>query len=194
MASSSLQLPYLTVVGAIAIATVFFFVVARPMFDEINTTKDQLAQEQATLAERTAFLQSLDRRLQDLQANQVHVDRLAVILPAQERVEDELRILHQRATTSGLIIDAITNVSDSARTQLLAQKARGENVDVADSVVPVAFTVNVHGAYQSFRAFLTALENSPRLTDVRDIRVSEGGDGVDQISGHMTIQFYTIDN
>ncbi|MBI3250553.1 MAG: type 4a pilus biogenesis protein PilO [Candidatus Andersenbacteria bacterium] len=192
MASSSLQLPYLTVVGAVAIAAVFFFTVIQPSIDGIRFVQEELKNEQKVLEEKESFLRSLDRRLADLEANRAHETRLAVVLPTKEQVEDELRIIHQRATTAGLTIIAIDNVSDAAQAQANAQRSRGENVSLPENVSPLSFNVDVRGPYQGVRAFVSALERSPRLTDINYIRLTTDQAAPDQVSTRITITFYMV--
>lgn len=169
---------------------VFFFMVLRPQFAAIQDRSQQLQETRQELAQQEAFLSTIDQKLQQLQDNQQHEERLGIILPADERSEDYLRILHQISGTSGLTLGRLTNQSGDLQNQLNSRVARGTSSGLPSFIRPVGWEVNFSGTYQQFRAFLDELESAPRLVDVLQVSISRNQQDANLVTGRLTTQFY----
>ena len=194
MATQSLNMPYLLVAGAIVFAVIFGFSVINPAITTAFETRAAIEESRADLAEREAFLRTLDSKVAELEINREHETRLATILPREERMEDALRILHRAAEASGVQIEQITNNSDAVQAQSRARQSRGEVEALPDSVLPLSLNIASVSTYQSFRAFLTAIERTPRLMDVSSIVLQRSQEDPNILTGRISIEFYTITN
>lgn len=169
---------------------VAFFVVLQPQLAELQANKQQLHQTQQEIAAQEAFLSTIDQKLQGLQANQQHENQLALILPAEERSEDFLRIINQVSNVSGVTIGNLSNQSTNLQGQLNAQIARGASEGLPANIRPVGWEFDFSGTYQQYRTFLQELERAPRLVDILKINLTRNQQDPNIVSGRMTTQFY----
>ncbi len=190
MATSSLNMPYIVLSGVAITSVAIGFAFIRPVISDIRETQHQITEKESLLRERQQFLQNMDRKIAELQLNQQHEQRLRVVLPEEEAVEDVLRIIHQSAQTAGVIVQSVDNNSASVESHIQAQRARGEDLSIPASAVPLAFGIKLNGTYQQLRAFLAELERSPRLTDVTTITITRNEQDPLQLGIDMTLQFY----
>lgn len=192
MATQSLNMPYLLVAGAMVLAVVFGFAIISPAVDGIFETQAAIESSIADLAEKEAFLRTLDSKVAELEINREHESRLATVLPEEERMEDALRILHRAAESSGLQIQQINNNSGAVQSQVKAQQSRGESGALPESVVPLSLNVTYTATYQNFRSFLTTIERTPRLMDVSSFLLQQNQEDPTVLNGKMAIDFYFV--
>lgn len=186
----SMNSAYLLLSGAVIVAIAVVFLLVRPMLSEIDAAQAAIEKQQAELTEREQFLQTIDRKIAALSTQQEHEARLQVVLPAEPTIEDVLRILHEAAASSGLVINGATNVSDAAQSRLNSSQARGEITGVPADVQVLGFSLQVTTGYQQLRAFLKALERSPRLIDVSLVTLQQTGQTPDVLDGQLQVTFY----
>lgn len=194
MATGSLNLPYLLLTGSVVVAAVFAFAVLQPALTSVQAVQADIAATTAQRAEREEFLRTLDSKLADLEVNREHELRLQTVLPADEQMEDALRILDRAAAASGLTLVSVTNTSHAVQSQARTQQARGGVVALPGTVAPLGVNVDLDGSYQGFRAFVAALERSPRLMDIDVITLQRNELELDRLSISLSIQFYMLSN
>ncbi len=188
--NASLNTPYIVLTGLVVVTIVVVFTVIQPLIGEVGEYQDQIASTQQKIGQQQEFLASIDRKFAQLQARTQDEERLAVMLPEAEEIEDALRVLHQAAQTSGVQLTQLQNNSRALRSQVNAKRARGQVVDLPVGVAPLSFVVDYNGTYQQLRALLTELERSPRLMDVIQINSSKNDTQADRITGEIVINFY----
>jgi Tfp pilus assembly protein PilO len=186
----SLNTPYVILTGVVIVGIVFIFTILQPMVTSISQIRSETASQAALVQERRAFLRTTDRKIADLQLQDEHEQRLATMLPAAERLEDALRIVHQGEQATGLVLENIVNNSRSLQTQVNAKRARGETVTIPAKIIPLSFSIDYRGTYQQWRAFLTELERSPRLMDITSVTVKGSDQQTNQVSGQIAVMFY----
>lgn len=189
-ANASLNTPYIILTGVVVLVVVFVFAVIQPLMGEIGQYRDQIASTEQKINERQEFLATIDRKLAQLQSRAQDEERLAVMLPSSEAIEDALRVLHQAGQTSGAELSQVRNNSSSSQSQITAKRARGQVVNLPADVLPLSFSIDYSGTYQQLRALLTELERSPRLMDVIKITGSRSTTQVDRITGEVVVNFY----
>lgn len=187
---ASLNVPYLVIAGVSLGAALIVFLIIIPQFNRVSTTQNEITSQTARLQERQDFLRTIDRKLTQLSQQKIHDDRLEIMLPESERIEDAIRVLHRASEASGITINNITNTSDNARALSNAAQARGQESNIPQNITPLSFTLDFAGSYQQFRAFLTELERSPRLMDISKIQMRGGDLSPGDISGQITAIFY----
>lgn len=189
-ANASLNTPYIILTGVVVLVIVFVFAVIQPLMGEIGQYRDQIGSTQQKIDERQEFLAAVDRKLAQLQSRAQDEERVAVILPSSEEIEDALRVVHQAGQTSGVELSQLRNNSSSAQSQITAKRARGQVVNLPADVLPLSFSIDYSSTYQQLRAWLTELERSPRLMDVIKITGSRSTTQVDRITGEVVVNFY----
>lgn len=192
MATGSLNVPYLLLAGAVVIAAVFAFTVLQPALASVQEVQNEIAAVVAQRSEREEFLRTLDSKLAELEVNREHELRLQTILPAEDQMEDSLRILDRTAAANGLTLVSVSNSSDSVQSRQRTLQARGQAAPLPASVNPLGVNVILDGPYQGFRAFLTALERTPRLMDVDIISLRRNEVEPSRVGITLSIKFYML--
>lgn len=189
MANNSLNIPYIVLSGTVLIGIVLTIAVYQPMASETITLRNQIEEDTTILKDREEHLRGIQSRVNALNSQQVHEERLNVVLPNEDALEDALRVMHVAGQESGGNISSISDKSEGVQSQVSAEQVRGEGANVYESVTPLAFDVAFTGTYRELRVFLEKIEQSPRLMDVTNISMSKSGEG-EQLTSSMTIQFY----
>lgn len=193
MPSSSLNTPYITIAGVIIIAIVAMFSIISPMLSEAQQTRTRIVGYEAALKEKQDFLKNLGRKREELQIQRVHEERLNVMFPTDDALDDALRVINLAAAGSGATIQKISDYSANIQAGLNAQRSRGESTTIPESVTPLGVQVDVGSTYQQLRVMLENLEKSPRLSDVISISTKRANDTSDQLTTTLVIQFYRRD-
>lgn len=190
MAASKLGISYLVVTGVVTIALVFVFAVIVPLNISIRSLQAEIAARQGRLAEREAFLRTLDSKVVALATHAAQEKQLNVILPLTDATEDVARLIHQAQGVSGGVIRHLTNISAGVQSSLKARRARGEAVGLPDDITPQGFEVEFTGSYQQLRVLISQLQHSPRLFDITSLEIQRNPQVPDSVTATFTMQFY----
>ncbi|MGH7928509.1 MAG: type 4a pilus biogenesis protein PilO [Candidatus Binatia bacterium] len=186
----SIHTAYLVVVGAVIFAIAAAFLLIQPLIGSITEIRTSIAETRATTAEREQFLQSVNRKIAELHLLRQHEQKLAVVLPETKREEDIVRIFHHSAAETGVVLNNIQNGSAGAQSNLNALRARGEAAGVPNSVGVMEYLTQGQGTYQQIRAFVDALEKSPRLATIKSIELARSQEDSNQLSVTLSAEFY----
>ncbi|MEK7500199.1 MAG: hypothetical protein AAB649_06390 [Patescibacteria group bacterium] len=189
--SASLNTPYIFLTGVVLIAVVFLFVVMRPMIEQANVLKQQIAQNTQTLKNKEEFYNSLSVKLEQLSALPEVEKQMATVLPDTDRTQDTLRVLNEYATQAGLLITGVTNSSPANTAKANAARTRGDDLTVPAEVRTLAFSVSATGAYEQVKLFLSLLAKSPRIIDVKEIAFEHDAKDPGQVSAQLNMQLYS---
>lgn len=190
MENTSLNLPYIILSGVIILAAFAVLAVFRPAINTILTTQHGIQERKIVLQEKQQFLRTLDQKIAVLQAQAQHEQRLNVVLPVDDAVEDMLRVVHLAAQTSGGVIQSVNNLTGNIQNETNARRARGETVDIPTGVAPLAVQIEFTGTYQELRHFVEQLERSPRLIDITSLEVTRNPRQLDQVGAKIILRFY----
>lgn len=188
---ASLNTPYLFLTGVVLTAVVFLFVVMRPMIETANALKLEIATDTQALKNKEDFHRSLNVKIEQLAALPEVERQMATMLPDSERMQDTLRVIHEYATQSGLIVTAVTNNSSASDARTNALRARGDALNVPIEVKTLEVTIGVNGAYEQVKQFLSLLGKSPRLMDVQDVSLSGVVSQPGQVTAQLKMQLYS---
>lgn len=176
---------------ALMLAIGIFFAYVNPTWnDSIAETKAALfADDQALEAASVYTSQQTELIKQQEAIDPASLARLLLLLP--DSVDNvglilDLNTLAARSGVSLSNIDAVANSSDSA-----AQgTAGGLPTEGQSPVGSVDLSLSAVGTYAAFQTFLTGLEKSARLLDVRDLVVKGSDTGV--YTYQMKVRFYWL--
>lgn len=189
MANNSLNIPYIVLSGTVLIGIVLTIAVYQPMASETVQLRSQVEEKDINLKDRQEHLRGIQNRISALNSHSEHENRLNVVLPNDDSVEDVLRIMHVAAQDSGGQITNISDQSSDAQSKVSEQQVRGEAADISSSVIPLAFDVSFEGTYRELRVFLEKMEQAPRLMDIVSVNMVKSGEG-EILSSNMKIRFY----
>jgi Tfp pilus assembly protein PilO len=133
-----------------------FFVLVLPEFDSLSNARAALETRQSLLEETTAELKRVAELEEQYKSRQADIDKLAVMLPEQKRIDEVVSSIQQITSQTGLTLTVLTTAG-SAET--------GESTGYKKIFV----SFDVSGQYPSFINFLKLLEQSLRLYDVFEI-------------------------
>lgn len=162
------------IVVAVAVAVLLawllaFFLPESHKLDGLDAQKTSL---QSTEAADEARLQQVKNEEQHVGQIDAMYQRLKGYAPTTEQVYTYIHTISAAAKSAGVTITALSP------TGLVAVP------DTNYSAVPI--TASVKGSYDHMLAFLKALYNLPRLTDVNDVSLTGGGPGTNR-STSLTI-------
>lgn len=190
MAKASLNLPYLLLSGSILIGIIVSFVIVRPQYLAWRATSATIVTTQEKITERRTFLLTIDRKKVQLQGEGVHEKQLAVVLPADESLDDVARILHTTGEAAGLIITRINNNGEGERARIRSLRARGEVGDIPVNVEPIGIEVQLSGNYQQVRQFIERLERAPRLMDITSLKITRNATNLELLNVDLRLRIY----
>ena len=188
---TSLNTPYLFLTGTVLVAIVSLFTLLQPMMDDVNTIRQTITADTQTLKDRQDFFSSLDAKTKQLQTLAGVESQMATILPETERPQDAIRVLHEYAAQSGVVVDSISNTSSTSGAQANAAIARGDGTALPASLNILSFKLNMGGSYEQVRLFLTLLGKSPRVVDVTEVAFKQAPAEPGRITADITIQLYS---
>lgn len=189
MATPSLNTPYLVLAGTVVVAIGISFLVIMPQIEAMRNTRQDNVRLEQELQEKRTFLQSIDRRTAELQANELHEREMAVALPTDQSFDDVVRILDRGAQATGVVINNVQNNSEASSRNFEALAARNKELGLPEHVIPLAASINFIGSYQQARQFIDYLEKNIRLMDPTRLTMDKG-ETPDLINVSMEIQFY----
>lgn len=174
---------------ALAVAVVIFFAYVSPTWSgTIAKTKSSIAYDDKALSAASEYA-TQQNELADARNNIDTTDlaRLTTLLP--DSVDNVVLILdlNALASRSGLLLSNIDVMKSDTKS------ANSAGALPAAGVSPVGYidlSLSAVGTYDAFRAFLTGVEKSARLLDIRDL-VVKGSDTGSYVY-KMTLRIYWL--
>jgi len=183
-------LPFIVVI----LAAGLFFSYVRPTWDgDIATTRAQIDSYNSALDASARFVAkeaALEEERNKLPPDKL--DRLNIFLPDSVDNIQLILDLNALASRSGLTLSNFTtsNVPNAPDTTSTAAASNGAFSGATPLVDSLTLGVNAQGTYNSFRSFLTGVEQSLRPLDVSMLSVTDSDTGV--YNYQMTLKFYWL--
>ncbi|USN53713.1 MAG: hypothetical protein H6760_00900 [Candidatus Nomurabacteria bacterium] len=171
------QYRYVLVAVALILALVGYLVFIGPELQEVRRfgTAD-LKDEKSKLEDRKTYLTRLQGMLDAYSTlNQNSLSELEGVLPTYEDIPDLFIIVEDLAKQSGLSLSSVSinpanleseSSAAGASTTSLSQLAKSKNLKAFD----ISVTAINGTSYEDFKDFITNIENSNRLFDVRSMQ------------------------
>ena len=174
---------------ALAVAIGIFFAYVNPTWSgTLAATKSAIASDDKALAAASEYA-TQQNELADARNNIDTTDlaRLETLLP--DSVDNVVLILdlNALAARSGLLLSNIDVMKSEAKSLNSTSALPATGVSPIGSI---DLSLSAVGTYDAFRAFLTGVEKSARLLDVRDLVVK--GSDTGSYSYKMTLRIYWL--
>lgn len=164
---------------------------------EVAETRDAIAANEDALAAAKSYLTREEELLQKRDAmDQNDLAKLSSMLPDGIDNVGLILALNALAARSGLALSNVdvsqptgTNAANSAQ-GFSSRSGTGSGFDEATPTGSVDLTLTATGSYAAFQSFLSGVERSERLLDVRSISVQGTNTGL--YTYQMTIRFYWL--
>ena len=151
----SIIIAFISILLAIIIGIAFVF----PEYQEINILKSKIFQKEKTLKNQQAYfskLKNMDKRLGEYQGQ---LDKINTILPSKNKFSFFAYSLSQKSKELGLTLSQVV---------ISLPRPIGKTKRIKEYDLSIGLT----GSYQQFKQFIKFLENSARLTDIKEVTVS----------------------
>lgn len=166
-------MPRFTVAVAIllvATAVAFFFIV--PQWEQVAKLRASITRLRLLHDELQELVALRDELSEDYTSiPEGDLGRLRAIAPSHPSISSALVDLETLSTQHGMNLERIDFLD--------AERSRSANLapGAARFTTPIPLTMGLKGGYDSFRAFLTALEQNLRIVDVEEVNLTSS-DGV----------------
>jgi hypothetical protein len=179
---------------ALFIAIGIFFAYVNPTWaGPIANAKLAIASDNQALAAATQY----KMRQNELSTARDSIDptnlaRLSALLPDSVDNVSLILNINALAARSGVLLSNIDAAASNSGSPLLAGASAGEALppSTISPIGSVDLSLSAIGPYSGLQAFLTGIEKSARMLDVREISVSGTDTGV--YSYHMVIRLYWL--
>lgn len=173
---------------AFATAIIIFFAYVNPAWtDAITATKAAIASDDRALSAASEYvLQQNELASARNDIDPADLARLTIFLPDSVDNVGLILDLNALAARSGLSLSNIDVVKNEAKSSNSAALPAGGTSLVGS----IDLSLSAVGTYDAFRAFLTGIEKSARLLDVRDLSVRGSDSGA--YSYKMTLRLYWL--
>lgn len=183
---------------AIILSVGIFFAYVKPTWSgPIVETKDAIAKDEQALTAAEEYKKKQNELASARNAiEQENLNKLSVFLPDSVDNVSLILDINALAARSGLSlanIDVVTDDSASPKSKVTepsTQSAGTLQIARANPVGSVDLSLSAIGTYSSLQSFLSGIEKSARLLDVRDITVKGSDTGV--YNYQMTIRLYWL--
>lgn len=192
MPQESLSLPYLVLLGVVALTIIVSFVIYLPQLKQWQSTRVQITTIKTRLAERQQFLQTIDQKSVQLQANAVPEKELSVLLPLDESFANVLRIIDRESAAAAVFVKSVDNTTAATQSARRVAQALGAANDLPEALTAHGVNLTVEGSYQQIRLFISRLENAIRFMDLSSIALSAAADKGGLLTGSLTANFYSL--
>jgi len=164
----------------VAVILIFgYFLLLKPKYDQISLVTDAISkQEQLDYSKKDLELKDLNSLIASYKTiDQRSKDRIYAIAPVKKNEEELFSEMNYIVTKNGLILRDISWAKGSK----LNNEGNDSGTDYLASgdLEQVTVNLNVVGAnYESFKNFLSALENNLHLMDVENVSFDPGSGGI----------------
>lgn len=161
----SLLISALLIFGAGAMYMMF----VQPVYDEIGTLRAQLADRQTNLQTRTDAAAQLKKLLDQYGGKQQAFDQMTLALPESPDTAVLLAQLQGAAVASKISLASLEYSQQS--TLQSSQGAQNKN-STLQPIGTVGFQVTATGTYDGVLQFISSLEQSTRLMDIKSLSLT----------------------
>jgi hypothetical protein len=177
-------------ISALFVSIGIFFIYISPTWTgSIATTKAKIAADDSALVAADTFTKQQNELASARNAiDPANLTKIVTFLPDSVDNVELILNLNALAARSGFSLSNIDVVTNPAATA--ASDSGIAPVSAVNPVSSVDLSLSAVGTYASLQSFLTGIEKSERLLDVRDITVSGSDTGVYKYK--MTLRLYWL--
>lgn len=192
MPRESLNLPYLVLTGVVLLTLIAIFLIFRPQLEQFRALQQESAELTQRIVAKQSFLQSIDQKSVALAANAAAEQELKIILPADEEIEDLLRIIDRQSNAAAVRVTSVNNTTAATQSAQTVAQVLGQDPTTPATLTLHSLAIQWQGSYQQARQFISHLENSIRFLDISVLHLTQQEDQPDALNGNLTAQFYSL--
>jgi Tfp pilus assembly protein PilO len=157
---------------SVLIFVAILFLFDLPAYNKVALFRSEIKNYQNFLKEKEELLVKVNQLKQSYESRKDEIDKIYYVLPFEKDISNLIVQFEALASENGLVLESI-NFKESAATTT----ATGEKIVKGYKTLDVSLKAG--GNYQSFVAFLGALEFNIRLMDIKSIDFSAAQAGED---------------
>ncbi len=142
--------------GCLVLALVLGFTLVWPKYQNFQTLQSNIKIKEAELANKTDYFTQIRETSERIEEYEENIAKISSALPQTSALSSLFNFLQLMTSQTGLLLEEISlvGVTDS---------------DEIENIKEIRVSLQVSGAYLSFKNFLTALENSSRIIETEEI-------------------------
>lgn len=171
---------YLPVVGIAVLVIVFILWLGflLPKFQQFRDINGSISQKEAELQQREDQYSNLLEINEKLNGYSAELAKIESALPQNADIPSLFKFIEEVGSESGLFLSEIGSYSTS-------QAKENTRIKVID------FNIGAQGDYSSCKSFLSALENSSRLIEIKEVSLSGAGTEENDLEMHLSLKTYS---
>jgi len=143
-----------------------------PEYEQVSSLNNEISQ----LEQKVSKLEKLNAQLNDLMAtykqNEEMINKFYKVLPTGKDIPGILDRFELMSFQSGMILNSIDFSEGTKQAGVADASAQGISSISEQPLKALTLSIKLSGTYDSFRVFLSNLENLVRLSDVQTISFS----------------------
>ena len=149
-----------------------------PAYQEFIELKGYVARGEVSLEEKEETLRNLEELARELDFRRGKLDKIEATFPKDAELPSLYHLIQELGSSSGVLV---TSISTSSADTLLRE---------ASSVKTIKITVSFSGSYAGFKTFISQINTSARLLNLRNISISSSGEeGL--LRGNVELEAYS---
>ncbi|MFH1582643.1 MAG: type 4a pilus biogenesis protein PilO [bacterium] len=146
----------LVIIAAFILILVIGGIFLFPKFGQLNETKENIQAKEIELQYKKEYFNKLEELKIKLDENALEVSKISSALPFDASVPSIFKFIQETASLSGIVLNEINPFTVAP-------------LEGNTKINEITFMVELTGEYSSFKEFLSVLEKSARLFEVRSL-------------------------
>jgi len=156
--------PIAIAVGIFLTIVLAFFLVS-PQYDSFKSLRLKLGEKKAEFNAQTEYYAEITAQHAELDSRKEDIAKIDDALPTTSEFGNLVYYLQDQATANGLIVK---NLFLSKTSAVTASGAPATSKS-ASNMTQISFSLNMLGTYPALENYLSSLENSSRMFEIRNI-------------------------
>ncbi len=162
-----------------AILLVFVFI--EPLWNSVKGLRSDIAGQNQEIEKIEELLVKVNKLEQEYQELNDDAEKISLALPKEKDLAYLLTQFETLASSNGLLLESISleeqDVSQDIRQPPLGSSSQGSSkIEALINAPSLSLQVRLSGSYESFKGYLSFLEDNVRLMDVQSIGFTSQGD------------------
>lgn len=178
------RIPVMAAGAALLIMVAWYFLLWAPQTKNLHNARKAYASAEQKIAGYKSQAAQLEALKKQIPQDNAKFAQLEAELPDNPQLDQALRLLHDAANQSGILVTTLAPTTPAGSVSGTGQSAAAANTPGGPSVT---LTISFQGAFSGVKTFLNALNNLQRTVVVDKVSISAGKDPV---AGTMSARIF----